>query len=57
MPDARSDDELHSDTKLYGVCLFCGVPRTTNRDGRAKVKRQALICPNDDCPAMQALIE
>jgi hypothetical protein len=35
MPDARSDAERLSDTKLYGICLICGTPRTPNRDGRA----------------------
>jgi hypothetical protein len=56
MPDARRDAELLNDTKLYGICMFCGRPRTTNQDGRANVKKEALICPNDDCPAMKALI-
>jgi hypothetical protein len=57
MPDARSDAERLSDTKLYGICLICGTPRTPNRDGRANVHRDALICPNSECPAMQALLE
>jgi hypothetical protein len=57
MPDARSDAELLNDAKLHGTCMFCGTPRTTNDDGRANLRRQALICPNDDCPAMQALLE
>ena len=56
MPDVRSDAELHNDTKFYGVCMFCGTPRTTNRNGLANVKREALICPNDVCPAMTAII-
>jgi hypothetical protein len=57
MPDARSDAELCNDTKLFGLCMYCGTPRTTNRDGRARVKKEALICPNDGCPAMQVLID
>jgi hypothetical protein len=56
MPDARSDVELRNDRQLYGICMFCATPRMTNRDGRANVEKQALICPNDDCPAMQAII-
>jgi hypothetical protein len=56
MLDARSDTELLNDTKLYGVCMFCGTPRMTNRNGLANVTREALICPNDACPAMRAII-
>jgi hypothetical protein len=56
MPDTRSDVELLSDAKLYGLCLFCGTPRMTNQDGRADVKREALICPNEECAAMRAII-
>jgi hypothetical protein len=56
MPDARSDAELLNDAKRYGLCMFCGTPRMTNRSGRANVKKDALICPNDDCPAMQAIV-
>ena len=56
MLDARSDAQLLNDTKLFGVCMFCGTPRTTNQNGRANVSRDALICPNNECPAMEALI-
>lgn len=55
MPDARSDGELLTDAKHYGLCMFCGTPRMTNRDGRANVKKEALICPNSDCAAMRAI--
>jgi hypothetical protein len=55
MPDARSDAELLNDTKHYGLCMFCGTPRTTNQDGRANVSKEALICPNEECPSMQAI--
>ena len=57
MPDARSDAQLLDDTKRYGLCMFCGTPRTKNRDGRARVKKEALICPNDGCPAMQFILD
>jgi hypothetical protein len=56
LADPRSDGELFNDTKLYGLCTFCATPRTTNRDGRAKVGTEAVICPNDACPAMQAIL-
>ena len=55
MPDVRSDAELLNDTKFYGVCMFCGTPRMTNRNGLANVNKDALICPNDECPAMRAI--
>ena len=57
MPDARSDAELLNDARLYGNCMFCGTPRTTNRNGQARVNKDAVICPNDECPAMKAIIE
>jgi hypothetical protein len=56
MLDARSDAELLKDTKRYGICMLCGTPRTTNQNGRANVKKDALICPNEQCAAMQAII-
>jgi hypothetical protein len=55
MPDTRSDAELLDDAKRYGICTFCGTPRMTNQDGRARAKKDALICPNNACPAMQAI--
>jgi hypothetical protein len=56
LADTRTDSELRNDTQLYGLCTVCGTPRTTNRDGRAKVGKQDLICANDKCPAMQAIL-
>jgi hypothetical protein len=56
MPDARSDAELLNDTKLFGTCMYCGTPRMTNRNEQATVKREALICPNSQCPAMRAIL-
>ena len=56
MADLRNDRELLNDTKHYGVCTVCGTPRTTNQDGRAKVRKQDVICPNDRCPTMQAIL-
>jgi hypothetical protein len=56
LADPRNHDELLNDTNLYGLCTFCGTPRITNADRRAKVGTQAVICPNDQCPAMQAIL-
>jgi hypothetical protein len=56
LADPRNDGELLNDTQLYGVCTFCGTPRMTNVDRRANVGPQAVICPNDECPAMQAIL-
>jgi hypothetical protein len=56
LADPRSDGDLLNDAKHYGVCTICGTPRMTNRDGRAKVRKEDVICPNDRCPAMQAIL-
>jgi hypothetical protein len=56
LADPRNDGELLNDTNLYGLCTFCGTPRMTNKDRRAKVGTQAVICPNEECPAMQAIL-
>jgi hypothetical protein len=56
LADLRNDGELLNDSELYGHCTFCGTPRMTNKDRRAKVGTQAVICPNDECPAMQAIL-
>jgi hypothetical protein len=56
LANPRNDGELLNDANLYGVCTFCGTPRITNADRRANVGTQAVICANEECPAMQAIL-